>query len=68
MTREVQTCSPEDRSLDLLRRMTSGRFRHLPVTDGKGLQAVVSIGDVVKFRIAEIEMEKAALEGMVKGY
>lgn len=68
MTREVQTCGLDERPLDILRRMTAGRFRHLPVTDANGLHAVVSIGDVVKFRIAEIEMEKAALEDMVKGY
>ena len=67
MTREVQTCSIEDNALGLLRRMTSGRFRHLPVTaDGK-LCGVISIGDVVKYRISQIEMEKAALEGMVMG-
>lgn len=68
MTREVQTCSLDERPLDLLQRMTSGRFRHLPVTEGSKLRAVVSIGDVVKFRISEIEMEKAALEDMVKGF
>jgi CBS domain-containing protein len=68
MTRDVQTCALEERSLDLLQRMTSGRFRHLPVTEGSRLRAVVSIGDVVKFRISEIEMEKAALEDMVKGF
>lgn len=68
MTRDVQTCGLDERPLDLLRRMTTGRFRHLPVTEDNRLHAVVSIGDVVKFRIAEIEMEKAALEGMVKGY
>jgi CBS domain-containing protein len=68
MTRDVQTCSLDERPLDLLQRMTSGRFRHLPVTEGSKLRAVVSIGDVVKFRISEIEMEKAALEDMVKGF
>ena len=68
MTRDVQTCGLDERPLDLLRRMTTGRFRHLPVTEDSRLTAVISIGDVVKFRIAEIEMEKAALEDMVKGY
>ena len=68
MTREVQTCGMDERPLDILRRMTAGRFRHLPVTEDGSLRNVVSIGDVVKYRIAEIEMEKAALEGMVKGY
>lgn len=68
MTREVQTCEIEDNALDLLRRMTSGRFRHLPITRQGKLCGVISIGDVVKYRISQIEMEKAALEGMVMGF
>ncbi|TVQ59343.1 MAG: CBS domain-containing protein [Rhodobacteraceae bacterium] len=67
MTREVQTCGMEDRATDLLRRMTLGRFRHLPVVEAGRLKGLISIGDVVKFRIAEIEMEKGALEDMIKG-
>jgi CBS domain-containing protein len=68
MTVNVQTCSTADKALDLLHRMTEGRFRHLPVMrDGK-LEAFISIGDVVKFRLSEIEMERAALEDMVKGF
>ena len=67
MTRDVQTCSVDERATALLRRMTEGRFRHLPVVENGQLHAVVSIGDVVKFRVAEIEMEKGALEDMVKG-
>jgi CBS domain-containing protein len=68
MTVNVETCGMSDRALDLLQRMTEGRFRHLPVVrDGK-LEALISIGDVVKFRLSEIEMERAALEDMVKGF
>ncbi len=68
MTARVATCTPEDRADDILRRMTEGRFRHMPVLrDGK-LHALISIGDVVKYRISEIEMERAALEDMVKGF
>jgi CBS domain-containing protein len=68
MTVNVQTCSTADKALDLLHRMTEGRFRHFPVMrDGK-LEAFISIGDVVKFRLSEIEMERAALEDMVKGF
>lgn len=67
MTRKVETCGMDERATALLRRMTNGRFRHLPVVEDGVLRAVISIGDVVKFRVAEIEMEKAALEDMVKG-
>lgn len=67
MTREVQTCGVDERATELLKRMTTGRFRHLPVVEDGRLRAVISIGDVVKFRVAEIEMEKGALEDMVKG-
>ena len=68
MTVNVVCCSVADKALDLLRRMTDGRFRHMPVLrDGK-LEAFISIGDVVKFRLSEIEMERAALEDMVKGF
>lgn len=68
MTVEVATCSAAERALDILTRMTEGRFRHMPVLrDGK-LDAFLSIGDVVKYRLSEIEMEKAALEDMIKGF
>lgn len=67
MTREVQFCTMDERATQLLRRMTTGRFRHLPVVENGRLCALVSIGDVVKFRVAEIEMEKGALEDMVRG-
>lgn len=67
MTRGVEHCALADRALDILQRMTQGRFRHMPVvTDGK-LAALISIGDVVKYRISEIEMEKLALEDMIRG-
>lgn len=67
MTRDVQICTMDERATQLLRRMTMGRFRHLPVVEDGRLRALVSIGDVVKFRVAEIEMEKGALEDMVRG-
>lgn len=68
MTVNVETCSLSDNALDLLKRMTKGRFRHMPVLRDGRLEAFISIGDVVKFRLSEIEMEKAALEDMVKGF
>jgi CBS domain-containing protein len=68
MTVEVATCDTADMALDILQRMTKGRFRHMPVVREGRLEAFLSIGDVVKFRLSEIEMEKAALEDMIKGF
>lgn len=57
MTSKVRTCTEEATVPELMELMTEGRFRHLPVErDGK-LVGVVSIGDIVKHRIAEIERE-----------
>ncbi len=67
MTRNVETCDKAERSGSLLRRMTAGRFRHMPVVEDNRMIAFISIGDVVKYRISEMEMEKAALEDMIRG-
>ncbi|GGL62523.1 CBS domain-containing protein [Wenxinia marina] len=68
MTRKPVTCTEDDDAVDILQKMTDGRFRHLPVVrDGK-LVGLVSIGDVVKARLAELAMEKDALEGMIMGH
>jgi CBS domain-containing protein len=68
MTKEVKTCTVDETSEDLLKRMTAGRFRHLPVvTDGK-LVGLISIGDAVKARIDDLEHETTALADMIKGY
>jgi len=57
MTRTVVTCGEDETINDVMTRMTRGRFRHLPVTaDGK-LTGIVSIGDVVKARIEQVERE-----------
>ena len=61
MTRKVLTCRPEDLVSGLMGEMTDKRVRHLPVTrDGK-LCGLVSIGDVVKNRVEEVEREAEAL-------
>lgn len=57
----------EDSSDDVFRVMTEGRFRHLPVVEGGEMIGLISIGDVVKARLSELEMEKHALEGMIMG-
>ncbi len=57
MTARVVTCRPEDTINDVMHKMTSGRFRHLPVVEGGRLGGIVSIGDIVKRRIEEVERE-----------
>jgi CBS domain-containing protein len=61
MTRKVATCTETDTIASLMERMTEGKFRHLPVVDQGKLIGVVSIGDVVKWRVGEIEGESNAL-------
>ena len=68
MTRKVNTCVCADDALEVLERMTQGRFRHLPVVNDKGeMLGVVSIGDVVFGRLKELNAEKEALTGMIMG-
>ncbi len=62
MTSEVFTAPPDTHVDELMSVMTERRFRHIPVTDADGhLIGIVSIGDVVKTRLEELEAEKAAL-------
>lgn len=61
MTSKVVTCRRADTIEHLMAEMTAGRFRHLPVVEEDRLLGIVSIGDVVKQRIAEAEMEAAAM-------
>jgi CBS domain-containing protein len=57
MTRRVVTCRPDDSITHVMSEMTEHRVRHLPVVDGGRLQGIVSIGDVVKHRLDELETE-----------
>ncbi|TVP71739.1 MAG: CBS domain-containing protein [Rhodobacteraceae bacterium] len=68
MTRNVFGCSPEDNADLVLQTMTQKRFRHLPVMQDGKMVALISIGDVVAARLAELELEKDALTGMIMGY
>jgi CBS domain-containing protein len=52
---------------DVERLMTEHRFRHVPVVTGGALHGIVSIGDVVKNRIDELETEKSELTGYITG-
>ena len=57
MSGSVRTCGPGDTESELMALMTDHRIRHLPVVDGGRLRGMISIGDVVKFRIEAIERE-----------
>lgn len=61
MTRKVVTCTESDTVAALMERMTQGKFRHLPVVERGKLVGLVSIGDVVKHRLGEMEHESNAL-------
>lgn len=66
MTAEVVTCRPDAAIDDLMRTMTDRRIRHVPVVDDDGaLVGIVSIGDIVKHRIAELESERDDLVGYI---
>ncbi|MBV9418415.1 MAG: CBS domain-containing protein [Alphaproteobacteria bacterium] len=61
MTRAVATCAEQDSIEDIMEMMTIGRFRHVPVVDEGRVTGIVSIGDVVKTRIAETVQEATTL-------
>lgn len=61
MTRDVTTCSLDRTIEELMEIMTKGRFRHVPVVENGNLVGIISIGDVVKHHIAEVEMEVSAM-------
>jgi CBS domain-containing protein len=66
MTRNVTTCGENDSIADLMERMTAGKFRHMPVLRDGQLIGVVSIGDVVKQRVEEIEQDADALRDYIR--
>ncbi|MDO9460346.1 MAG: CBS domain-containing protein [Alphaproteobacteria bacterium] len=65
MTRTVETCQPDDTLHSVMGRMTTGRFRHLPVVEQNKLLGIVSIGDVVKNLIAAQAAEAEALKAYI---
>ena len=67
MSREVITCRPSDAIADLAALMTERRIRHLPVIDRGALAGIVSIGDVVKQRIDEVEGEASSMREFIAG-
>ena len=67
MTAEVVTCAPDDGLEKLMQTMTEGRFRHLPVVKDGELIGIISIGDVVKHRLQELEAETHLLQDYIHG-
>ena len=65
MTRYVQTCDPDETVAHAMARMTAGRYRHLPVVVDGRLAGMVSIGDLVKHRVREMELETGVLRDAV---
>ncbi len=66
MTRKVVTCTLDETIHSIMERMTAGKFRHVPVIEQGRLAGIVSIGDVVKHRIVEMEQESAALRDYIQ--
>ena len=57
MTKKLVTCTRNDTVIHIMERMTTGRFRHIPIVENGNLLGIISIGDVVKYRMAEVERE-----------
>ncbi|WP_299297560.1 CBS domain-containing protein [uncultured Tateyamaria sp.] len=68
MTVKLVTCGRDDSADAVLQKMTDGRFRHMPVLEDGQLVGLITLGDVVKARLAELAMEKDALQGMIMGH
>jgi CBS domain-containing protein len=66
MTAKVVTCRRNDYIADVMEEMTKGRFRHMPVVEDGALVGLISIGDVVKHRIAETEAESRSLRDYIQ--
>ena len=67
MSKQVVVCHPQDNMAAVLSLMSNRRIRHLPVMDGKELVGLISIGDVVKTRITELEDESSSLKTYITG-
>jgi len=66
MTRNVATCGEDDSCASLMERMTEGKFRHLPVMKKGKLVGIISIGDVVKQRVDEVERDAEAMRNYIR--
>jgi CBS domain-containing protein len=66
MTRKVVSCRQNDTVAAIMEVMTNGKFRHLPVVEGERVVGLISIGDIVKWRVQEYENEQEALRQYIK--
>ncbi|MGA9090742.1 MAG: CBS domain-containing protein [Bradyrhizobium sp.] len=66
MTKKVISCKQSDTVAAIMEMMTLGKFRHLPVVEGDRVVGLISIGDIVKWRVREYEMEQEALRDYIK--
>jgi CBS domain-containing protein len=66
MTRKVVTCGQNETIAEIMSRMTAGKFRHVPVVEQGRLIGIVSIGDIVKARLEELEQEHDALRDYIR--
>ena len=66
MTRKVVSCREKDTVSSIMERMTTGKFRHLPVVEDDKVVGLISIGDIVKRRVSEYETEQEALREYIK--
>ncbi|MGB0660490.1 MAG: CBS domain-containing protein [Mangrovicoccus sp.] len=67
MTATPITCTPSDPLLSILKRMSDGRFRHMPAVENGQVLGLISIGDVVKHRLRELEYEALRMKQMIVG-
>ena len=65
MTQKVVTCTGASAIHEIMELMTDGKFRHVPVVEGGRLSGIVSIGDIVKHRLAEVEAETRAMRDYI---
>jgi len=66
MTRKVETCNEGEAVSSIMERMTDGKFRHMPVVDQGRLVGIISIGDVVKHRVHEMEHESRSMRDYIQ--
>ena len=66
MTRKVVSCRQNDTVAAIMEMMTTGKFRHLPVVEDERVVGLISIGDIVKWRVQEYETEQEALRTYIK--
>jgi predicted transcriptional regulator len=66
MTRKVVNCKETDTVAEIMEMMTTGKFRHLPVMENNKVVGLISIGDIVKWRVREYETEQEALRDYIK--